>query len=155
MTMVATSQHSQRRPGSRGPATASPLASAETPVRTRRRVYIVDDHQLFVVGLSVLINDSADMEVCGTGHEEGQVLRDVRRLRPDLVILDVKLRHIDGFEVARALRRLVGEVPILFLSSLGDSQKRQMALYMGARGFLEKTQEPGLILEGIRRALTP
>ena len=151
--MVAMAQHLPRQPGRRGPSAAPSDGDSGHPLRTRRRVYLVDDHKLFVVGLSSLINDSDDLEVCGFGHEAARVLRDVRRLHPDLVILDVQLRHTDGFAVARALRRVVGAVPFLFLSSQGDSQKRQMAVYLGARGFLEKTQEPGLILKGIRRAL--
>ena len=113
----------------------------------------MDDHRFFVAGLSSLINHAADLEVCGSSPDGIRVVRDVRRLHPDLVLMDVKLPHTDGIEVARSLRRLLGDIPILFISSLAGPRVRQQALGLGALGFLEKTQEPNRILEGIRRAL--
>ncbi len=122
--------------------------------RTRRkRVYIVDDHRFFVAGLSSLINHATDLEVCGSAPDGANVVRDVRRLHPDLVLMDIKLPGADGISVARSLRRLLGDVPILFISSLAGSRVREEALRLGALGFLEKTQEPGRLLRGIRRAL--
>ncbi|MBK8476117.1 MAG: response regulator transcription factor [Opitutaceae bacterium] len=113
----------------------------------------MDDHRFFVAGLSSLINHAADLEVCGCSPDGLRVVSDVRRLHPDLVLLDVKLPHTDGITIARSLRRLLGDIPILFISSLVEPGVRQQAFGLGALGFLEKTQEPNRILDGIRRAL--
>ncbi len=116
-------------------------------------MYIVDDHRFFVAGLSSLINHAADLEVCGSSPDGTHVVRDVRRLHPDLVLMDIKLPGPNGLEVARSLRRILGNIPILFISSLAEPRLRERAARLGALGFLEKTQEPSRILEGIRRAL--
>jgi len=113
----------------------------------------VDDHRFFVAGLSSLINHAGDLEVCGSSLDGIRVVSEVRRLHPDLVLMDVKLPQTDGLTIARSLRRMLGDIPILFISSLADARVRQQAFSLGALGFLEKTQEPNRLLEGIRRAL--
>ena len=132
---------------------ADAAGAAALPAGPRKRVYIVDDHRFFVAGLSSLINHAADMEVCGSAPDGRKVVSEVRRLQPDLVLLDVKLPRVSGLDVARNLRRFLGNVPILFISSLAEPRLREEAASLGARGFLEKTQEPRRILDGIRRAL--
>ncbi len=119
----------------------------------RRRVFIVDDHQFFVAGLSSLINHAPDLEVCGSAPDGRRVVSEVKRLRPDLVLMDVMLPGTDGITVARSLRRILGRVPILFISSLASSRVREQAQQLGSFGVLDKTQEPNRLLEGIRRAL--
>jgi DNA-binding NarL/FixJ family response regulator len=114
----------------------------------------VDDHRFFVAGLTSLINQTPNLEVCGVSHDGTQVLRDLRRLHPDLVILDVQLSRTDGLTIAAALRRMAVDLPLLFLSSLANGTIRRKALQLGACAFLEKTQEPERILDGIQRALT-
>lgn len=93
------------------------------------------------------------MEVCGSAPDGRKVVSEVRRLHPDLVLMDVKLPRTSGLAVARNLRRFLGDIPILFISSLAEQCVRDEAYNVGALGFLEKTQEPGRILDGIRRAL--
>jgi len=144
--------HHRMRAASAVPAASRNRISSEEETG-RSRIFIVDDHQLFVAGLSSLINQAGDLEVCGAAHGADEVVREVRRLHPDLVILDVQLRDTDGLAVAEALRRVVGDIPLLFLSSLADPQHRRRAERLGALGFLEKTQKPDSILEGIHRAL--
>ncbi len=119
----------------------------------RKRVYIVDDHRFFVAGLSSLINHDSAMEVCGSAPDGRKVVSEVRRLHPDLVLMDIKLPRTSGLVVARNIRKFLGDIPILFISSLAEPRLREEAVSIGARGFLEKTQEPGRILDGIRRAL--
>lgn len=133
---------------------SEPFRAAEPNAAvSRKRIYIVDDHGFFVAGLSSLINHAADLVVCGSAPDGSRVVRDVRRLQPDLVLMDIKLPGPNGLEVARQLRRLLGAVPILFISSLAEPRVRDEARSLGALGFLEKTQEPSRLLAGIRRAL--
>lgn len=127
-------------------------AVLEAPQR-RKRVYIVDDHRFFVAGLSSLINHSADLEVCGSASDGSHVVRDVRRLRPDLVIMDIKLPHTDGLTIARGLRRVFGDIPIVFISSLAAQRVRDEVAALGGLGFIEKTQAPARVLEEIHHAL--
>ncbi len=135
------------------PARSTAPAPVLDPAVRRKRVYIVDDHRFFVAGLSSLINHAADLEVCGSAPDGTHVVREVRRLHPDLVLMDIKLPGPNGLEVARGLRRMLGDIPILFISSLAEPRLRERATRLGALGFLEKTQEPARILDGIRHAL--
>lgn len=127
--------------------------SGAPPAGQRKRVYIVDDHRFFVAGLSSLINHDNSMEVCGSAPDGRKVVSEVRRLHPDLVLMDIKLPRTSGLAVARNIRKFLGDIPILFISSLTEPRLREEAVSIGALGFLEKTQEPGRILDGIRRAL--
>lgn len=119
----------------------------------RKRVYIVDDHRFFVAGLSSLINHDDNMEVCGSAPDGRKVVSEVRRLQPDLVLLDIRLPRTSGLIVARNIRRFLGAVPILFISSVAEPAVRAEAGQITTLGFVEKTQEPRRILEAIRRAL--
>jgi len=135
------------------PDKASGAAAVLESPRARKRVYIVDDHRFFVAGLSSLINHCSDLEVCGSAADGAHVVRDVRRLHPDLVILDIKLPRTDGLTIARGLRRVFGDIPIVFISSLAEQRVRDEVSALGAASFIEKTQAPARVLEGIRRAL--
>ncbi len=106
-----------------------------------------------MAGLSSLINHDEAMEVCGSSADGRKVVSEVRRLQPDLVIMDVKLPRVSGLVVARNLRRYLGNVQILFISSLGEAHIREEACNAGAVGFLDKAQEPERIMDGVRHAL--
>lgn len=145
-------RHVTRRPARREhPENSAPEPEAHV---ARRRIYIVDDHQFFVAGLSSLINHAPDLEVCGSAPDGTRVVSEVKRLHPDLVLMDVMLPGTDGITIARSLRRILGSVPILFISSLASARVREQAQRLGSFGVLDKTQEPNRLLEGIRRALS-
>lgn len=151
--MIASPHHTGIRPTNPRELAADTLGAAASIGAARKRVYIVDDHRFFVAGLSSLINHADDMEVCGSAPDGRKVVSEVRRLHPDLVLMDIKLPRVSGLDVARNIRRFLGDIPILFISSLAEPRLREEASDLGARGFIEKTQAPQHILDGIRRAL--
>src|SRR5260221_13777773 len=67
------------------------------------RVYIVDDHRFFTFALTSLVNNEADLSVCGSGHEEASVMEDISRLSPDIIVVDVRLSSRDGLGMPKAL----------------------------------------------------
>src|SRR4029078_3518423 len=78
--------------------------------------------------------------------EDGQVaLREARRFRPDLVLVDVMMPGMDGFELAQKLRsdRETSLTPIIFLSARGQTADKVRAFKLGAEGYLVKTCESG------------
>jgi DNA-binding NarL/FixJ family response regulator len=119
----------------------------------RRRIFIVDDHEFYVRGLSTMINHEPDLEVCGSSDDADKMLAAVTTLHPDLVILDIHLRLANGFAMAKALREVCPETRFVFVSSAPSEESRKRAAALGARGILEKTMEPAEVLAGIRRAL--
>ena len=126
---------------------------SDTPQPWVTRVYIIDDHRFFTFALTSLINCEADLSVCGSGVEQADVVADVARLGPEIVVIDVNLAHQDGLAIASALRQIARGVPILFLSSLQNPQFEVDSRWLEPCSFVEKTKDPADIIKGIRKTL--
>jgi DNA-binding NarL/FixJ family response regulator len=111
-------------------------------------VLIVDDHPSFRATARLLL-ESEGFDVVGESSDGASGLRDARALAPDLVLLDVQLPDIDGFEVAAQLTSN-GEGPAVILTSSRDeSDFGPLVAASGARGFVPKAELSGSLLLGI------
>jgi len=131
----------------------SPTSLGQSSLPWVNRVYIVDDHRFFTFALTSLVNNEADLSVCGSGHEEASVMDDISRLSPDIIVVDVRLSSRDGLSMATALRKFSKQVPILFVSSLQNPQFEVDSRWLEPCSFVEKTKDPADIILGIRQAL--
>ena len=116
------------------------------------RVVIADDEALVRSGLSVLLRHETDFEVVGLAADGLAALAQVRRHRPDVVLMDIRMPGIDGLE---ATRRLAADpetsaARVLVLTTFDHDENVFAALRAGASGFLPKDTEPELLLEAIR-----
>ena len=103
-----------------------------------KSVLIVDDHPSFRASARRLL-EAAGYEVVGEAEDGVAALAAAGRLRPDIVLLDVRLPDIDGFEVARRLRDSDGQTPQIVLTSSNDLTDLGEAIgASGARGFIPK-----------------
>ena len=102
-----------------------------------RTILIVDDEQLGREILRVLLASEFDLAFASTGQE---ALEKAKRLSPDLILLDVMMPHMDGFEVCRRLRAApdLAEVPILLVTALSDRASRLQGIEAGADDFVTK-----------------
>jgi signal transduction histidine kinase/DNA-binding NarL/FixJ family response regulator len=135
-------QQNRRRPNRSGKA-----ASGGSRVL---RIVIVDDHPLFRDAVSHLLDQCDDIRVvafAGTGAEAQRV---IKRLRPDLVLVDVELPDASGIEVARKLSSLDRPPGILMLSAFADVGQVTAAMKAGAHGYLVKTVSREHLLDSIR-----
>jgi signal transduction histidine kinase/DNA-binding NarL/FixJ family response regulator len=135
-------QQDRRRPNRRGKA-----ASGGSRVL---RIVIVDDHPLFRDAVSHMLEQCDDMRVvalAGTGAEAQRV---IKRLRPDLVLLDVELPDASGIEVARRLSSSDRPPGILMLSAFAEVGQVTAAMKAGAHGYLAKTVSREHLLDSIR-----
>ena len=108
----------------------------------RPHVLIVDDHELFRrAARHVLV--AAGFDVVGEAEDGATALRLATDLRPDVVLLDVQLPDLDGFEVAEQLRRAERPPAVVFVSSRSRSDYGGMVERSGARGFLDKADLSG------------
>jgi DNA-binding NarL/FixJ family response regulator len=113
------------------------------------RVLVVDDHAVVRAGLEQLLGSVDDVEVVGQAANGAEGIELARRLRPDLVLMDLQMPNLDG---VAATRTIVGEqlAQVLVLTSYSDGERIVAALDAGAMGYLLKDADPDDILAGIR-----
>ncbi len=133
--------------------TASPTEPGATEARGRPiRVLVVDDQPVVRSGLTAFLMAHDDLELVGEAEDGEAALHACRRLRPDVVIMDMKMPGMDGAEATRAIREDQPEVQIIALTSFKEDDLVQRALDAGAIGFLLKNVSSRHLVEAIRDA---
>src|SRR5258708_16610270 len=113
------------------------------------RVYLVEDETLVREGLKALLGLSADVTVAGEAVDGRQAVDEIPRLRPDVVLLDIRLPKLDGLGVLAALRRLDALPPTIVLTTFDDHEVVIAAVREGARGFLLKDVSLDVLLAAL------
>ncbi|MGC4952439.1 response regulator transcription factor [Actinomadura citrea] len=115
------------------------------------KVLLVDDERLIRAGLAAIIDAEDDLEVVGEASDGTEVPGEVRRLRPDVVLMDVRMPRLDGIQATRHLLATVPEPPrIIVVTTFENDEYVYDALKAGANGFLLKRTRPEEILQAIR-----
>ncbi|WP_261674693.1 response regulator transcription factor [Streptomyces lusitanus] len=113
-------------------------------------VLLVDDEPLVRAGLRAVLEAQPDIEVAGEAAD-GAAIPLVRKLRPDVVAMDVRMPLLDGIEATRALLRTVPDPPkILVVTTFENDEYVYEALRAGADGFLLKRARPAEIVHAVR-----
>jgi DNA-binding NarL/FixJ family response regulator len=100
-----------------------------------------------------LINTEADMSVCGHGSDFAQILADVSRHAPDVLVMDVNLSSKNNWSLAIEVRKLSKSVPLLFVSSLQNPHVEMGLKWLEPCSFVEKTKDPADIIKSIRQTM--
>jgi DNA-binding NarL/FixJ family response regulator/class 3 adenylate cyclase len=115
------------------------------------RVLIADDQALVRAGFRMILEAEGDIEVVGDAADGGEAVEEVRRLQPDLVLMDVRMPELDGIE---ATRRLLADpavtTKVVMLTTFDMDEYVYEALRAGASGFLLKDVPPEQLVAGIR-----
>jgi len=119
---------------------------------TRPRIVLVDDHALCRNGLSDLLTHRGGMEVLAALSKPDEVLATLRELKPDLVVLDLRMPEIDGLALLRRIRAEGIETPALILTMSDSEADLSAALRAGVRGYLLKDMEPEDVIAAIGNA---
>lgn len=117
------------------------------------RILLVEDHPVFIVGLKELINQEADLKVCGEAGDVHEAWELIERLQPDLVIVDITLKGGNGIELVRDINDREKSLPTLVLSMHEESLYAERALAAGARGYIMKQETSTSIVQAIRCVL--
>nr|WP_308258082.1 response regulator transcription factor [Pseudonocardia lacus] len=114
-------------------------------------VLLVDDEELVRTGLRAIIDAESDMRVLGEADDGSEVPGLVRRLRPDVVLMDVRMPDVDGIATTRHLTTALADPPrVLVLTTFGNDGYVYDALQAGATGFLLKRARPVEIVRAVR-----
>jgi DNA-binding NarL/FixJ family response regulator len=113
-------------------------------------VLIVDDHPVVCKGIRNLLEPAAGIRVAGEAHTGAEALQMVRALKPDVVLLDMRLPDMTGIEIIKEIYATETNSRILGLSSYNDREFISQLLNHGASGYLLKDEMPEQILEAIR-----
>jgi DNA-binding NarL/FixJ family response regulator len=116
------------------------------------RVVIADDQQLVRAGFRMILSDESDIEVIGEASDGREVVRLVEELRPDVVLMDIRMPGIDGIEATRQIvaRQKHMETSVLILTTFDLDEYVYDALRAGASGFLLKDAPTHQLIAGIR-----
>ena len=114
------------------------------------KILIVDDHALFRVGISNILEREPDFEVVGEAVDGESAVREAQLTRPDVVLMDVRMPGIDGVEATRRLRESVPDTAVLVLTMYDDDATVLTAMRAGARGYLLKDAEPDEIIRAVQ-----
>jgi DNA-binding NarL/FixJ family response regulator len=116
----------------------------------KTKVYVVDDHPVFRHGLKQVIQADSHFEVVGEAGEDVTALAEIARLKPAVVIVDVRLPQRGGLELVKALRRTRSCPACLMLTMHGEESTFNAAMDAGASGYLLKDDALELVLQGLK-----
>ncbi|MGG7613772.1 response regulator, partial [Streptomyces sp. ZG43] len=118
---------------------------------TEITVLLVDDDPLLRAGLSFMLGGAGDLRVVGEAGDGREVPALVERLRPDVVLMDIRMPHVDGLTATERLRSLPGAPEVVLLTTFHADEQVLRALRAGAAGFVLKDTPPGEIVAAVRR----
>lgn len=119
----------------------------------RFKIYIVEDHPIFLDGISQLINREEDMFVAGGCENAGECMKSIKEDLPDLIIIDITLKDSCGIELTKEIKKKYPTLPILILSMHEELIFADRVLKAGARGYITKREATVKVIDAIRKVL--
>jgi DNA-binding NarL/FixJ family response regulator len=116
---------------------------------TPLRVFLADDHAIFRDGLRALLQRHAGVQVVGEAGDGHEAMSGIERTRPDVVVMDIAMPHLNGLEVTRRVRKRLPRTRVLVLSMYEDADFVQQILAAGASGYVLKGSASQELLEAL------
>lgn len=113
-------------------------------------IIIADDQPAVREGLRMRLALEADMQIVGEAKDGRDALEVISRLRPDIVLMDMEMPHMDGLAATKALQSLAPECRVILLTIHDDEATRKRAREAGAAGFVSKHADDSVLLDAIR-----
>ncbi|WP_043263757.1 response regulator transcription factor [Streptomyces sp. CT34] len=126
------------------------MAEGDKGERRPIRVLLVDDHQVVRRGLRTFLEIQDDIEVVGEASDGDEGVAATEQLRPDVVLMDIKMPGTDGIEALRRLRELDNRARVLVVTSFTEQRTVVPALRAGAAGYVYKDIDPDALAGAIR-----
>jgi len=117
---------------------------------TRIKLLVADDQELVRSGLVMILQRRQDLQVIGEAADGDQAVDAARRLRPDVIVMDIRMPGIGGIEATRRIRSQDDRVRILMLTTFDDDELVLDAMRAGADGFVLKDLRPAELADAVR-----
>lgn len=115
-----------------------------------KKILVVDDHPIFLMGMKQLLNQEEDMTVSGVAEDIAGAREFLKRDRPDLAIIDISLAEENGLDLVKEITKYNSGLPVLVLSLHDESVWAERAIRAGARGYVMKKESPKSVILAIR-----
>ena len=112
---------------------------------------VADDHPLILDGLRSLFRQEADFDVVAECSNGAQALEAARRRQPDVLVLDLRMKEVDGLEVLRSIAKEALPTRVVVLTAALDEEQVVEAIRLGAKGIVLKEMAPRLLVQCIRK----
>ncbi len=129
------------------------VAAPPRPASAKKRVLIVDDHEITRQGIKTLLAKEIDLEICGEAADGFEALAQADRLHPDIVILDLALPRQGGLATLHRLRQMGNPAKVIVLSTHSFPHLLQILYNGGAQGYVEKSHGANDLVQAIRQVL--
>ena len=120
-----------------------------TTIARSARVLIVDDQTLFRTGLTSLLSEDERVEVVGQAVDGAEAVKQALKVKPDVVLMDLKMPHVDGIEATRQILEAVPTTKVLILTTFETDSQVIQALKAGASGYVLKDSSAAAIVSSI------
>jgi len=117
----------------------------------RARVFVVDDHPIVREGLTQLVNQEPDLQVCGEAGSARQALKAMAESKPDVAVVDLSLRETSGIQLIKDIKTRHPDLGVVVLSMYDERFHAERALAAGASGYIMKTEATDKVVVAIRR----
>ena len=148
--VIPTASLSPRAAASNTKAPESLGSNAKTGSSAKITVVLADDHNIVREGLRLLLETTDDIKVVGEVENGRLAVEMVKKLRPDVIVMDLVMPALNGMEAARQIAKEAPGTKVLILSSYADDQKVQQLVEEGACGYLIKQTASKDLVTGIR-----
>jgi DNA-binding NarL/FixJ family response regulator len=116
------------------------------------RILVVDDHAVLRTAVRRLLESRSEFEVCGEAADGAEVVEKAAELKPDVVVLDIGMPKMNGFEAARKIKVVSPRSQIVILSSHKDKQFLEQARNVGAVCFVPKSEAERELVDAVKMA---
>jgi DNA-binding NarL/FixJ family response regulator len=121
------------------------MSLAKKPIR----LLLVDDHQVVLVGLRTVLHNRQGITVVGEAVSRADAVRAAKRLKPDIILMDVRLPDGSGVEACRDILARQPTTRVIFLTSFTDDEFALAAVLAGAQGYVLKNIDADLLIQSI------
>ena len=117
------------------------------------RILIADDHPIIRKHVRSILEGHPRFRVCGEAYDGAQAIEEAKRLKPDVVVLNVSMPILNGMDAAREIKTEFPEIAIVILSSNADKHFVEEARKVGARAYVAKTKAAEALVRAIEAAV--